>query len=34
MLSLTGWKIDIIEALEDGEEKKVIVTDDEGMPQG
>ncbi len=30
---LTGWKIDIIEALEDGEEKKVIVTDDEGMPQ-
>lgn len=30
---LTGWKIDIIEALEGGEEKKVIVTDEEGMPQ-
>lgn len=30
---LTGWKIDIIEALEDGEEKKIIVTDEDGSPQ-
>lgn len=30
---LTGWKIDIIEALEDGEEKKVVAADEEGSLQ-
>ncbi len=30
---LTGWKIDIIEALEDGEEIKVIASDEEGVPE-
>lgn len=28
---LTGWKIDIIEALEDGEEKKIVASDGENM---
>jgi len=30
---LTGWKIDIIEALEDGEEVKVITSDEEGSAE-
>ena len=30
---LTGWKIDIIESLEDGEEVKVIGSDEEGVPE-
>ena len=30
---LTGWKIDIIEALEDGEEVKVIGSDEDGVPE-
>ena len=30
---LTGWKIDIIESLEGGEEKKVIGSDEEGVPE-
>ena len=30
---LTGWKIDIIESLEDGLEKKVIGSDEEGVPE-
>ena len=30
---LTGWKIDIIESLEDGAEKKVIGSDEEGVPE-
>ncbi len=29
---LTGWKIDIIESLEDGEEVKVIGSDEDGVP--
>ncbi len=28
---LTGWKIDIVEALEDGEEKKIVASDGENM---
>lgn len=30
---LTGWKIDIIESLGDGEEKKVIASDEEGVSE-
>ncbi len=30
---LTGWKIDIIESLEDGEEKKVVVSDEDGVTE-